>query len=176
MFEGIKKKIAHYILRKKYLRKDIKPTAFNGIISSAHNFFILMPKDEKDFYHSLDILKYYLIHKKNITLFLPEHRRALIPENDKYKTVVFQSELKRRFNLPEKKLVDTLLGREFEVVIDLNRGEEVFFSTVANIVKSKIRIGFAKELSDRYYNIEIAEKQSNPEVAYRNYLNYLKMF
>jgi hypothetical protein len=176
MFEGIKRKIAHYILRKKYLRKDVKQSSFNHVISGANDFFIVMPRDDKDFYHSLDILKYFQIHRKVITLFLPEHKYGLIPEKEKYKCISYLAAVKRRFNLPEKGLVSRLESKEFDIVIDLNRGEDVFFSAVSNIVKSKIRVGFAGELSEKYYTMQIAEKQSDPEVAYRNFLSYLKMF
>ena len=71
MFEGLKRKIAHFIIRKKYLRKNIKGISLNHVISNSNDLFFIMPKNDKDFFHSLEILKYYQIHKKIITLFLP---------------------------------------------------------------------------------------------------------
>jgi hypothetical protein len=60
--------------------------------------------------------------------------------------------------------------------VDLNRSEDVFFSAIANVVKSKIRVSFEKEYSGQYYNMQIADKNTDPEVAYRSFLNYLRMF
>lgn len=176
MFEKLKRKIAHYIIRRKYLRKNIQQLAFANIISDSHDLFIIMPKDEKDFYHSLDILKYYQIHRKVITLFLPENRYNLIPEKEKYKFISYLPQQISMFNLPDKNLVSRLSAKEFDIVLDLNRGEEVFFSAVSNIVQSKIRVSFEKEFSNKYYTIQISGKQSNPELTYRSFLSYLKMF
>lgn len=176
MFEGLKKKIAHYLVKRKYLRKSIGQLVFTNVISNSHDLFIVMPKDDKDFFHSFDILKYYQIHKKIITLFLPEHKYSLIPEKEKFKFISYHPHQITRFNLPPKNLVSRLSQKEYDIVIDLNRQEDVFFSAISNIVKSKIRVSFEKELSDRYYSMQIADKQSDPEVSYRNFLSYLKMF
>ena len=78
--------------------------------------------------------------------------------------------------MPNKNLVNRLRRKEFDVVIDLNRGEDVFYSAITNVVGSKIRVSFEKEYSGEYYNIQIADKKTDPEVVYRSFLNYLKMF
>ncbi len=176
MFEGLKRKIAHYIVRRKYLRKNIQQLVFTNIISDSHDLFIVMPKEDKDFFHSLDILKYYQIHKKVITLFLPEYKYNLIPDKEKYKFISYYPLQISRFNLPDKNLVGRLTGKEFDVVIDLNRRDDLFFSAISNIVQSKIRVSFEKELSGRYYTMQITDKQSDPELSYRSFLSYLKMF
>ena len=176
MFEGLKRKIAHYLIRRKYLRKNIQQLVFTNIISGSHDLFIVMPKEDKDFFHSLDILKYYQIHKKVITLFLPEYKYSLIPEKEKFKFISYHPHQVTRFNLPDKNLVSRLTGKEFDIVIDLNRKENVFFSAISNIVQSKIRVSFEKELSGRYYTMQITDKQSEPELSYRSFLSYLKMF
>lgn len=176
MFEGLKRKIAHYIVRRKYLRKNIQQLVFTNIISDSHDLFIVMPKEDKDFFHSLDILKYYQIHKKVITLFLPEYKYNLIPDKEKYKFISYYPLQISRFNLPDKNLVGRLTGKEFDIVIDLNRRDDLFFSAISNIVQSKIRVSFEKELSGRYYTMQITDKQSDPELSYRSFLSYLKMF
>ncbi|MCX6168815.1 MAG: hypothetical protein NTX65_05725 [Ignavibacteriales bacterium] len=176
MFEGLKKKIAHFIIKKKYLRRNIGEFSFNNVISNARDLLFLMPKDDKDFISSLEILKYYQIHKKVITLFLPEHKYNIVPEKEKYKFVPYSLAHFTKLNLPNKNLIHSLNQKEFEVVVDLNRSEDVFFSAVANVVKSKIRVSFEKEFSGGYYNMQIVDKNTNPEVAYRSFLNYLRMF
>ncbi|MFA7228747.1 MAG: hypothetical protein WC061_06920 [Melioribacteraceae bacterium] len=176
MFEELKRKIGHYLLRRRFLRKEIKPSSFNNVISNAKDLFIVMPRDDRDFFNSLDILKYYQIHRKSITLFLPEHKYGTVPEKEKYRFISFQAAVKKTFNLPDKNMVRRLEGKEFEIVIDLNRSEDLFSSAVCNIVNSKVRVGFARERSELYYSLQIAGNQGDPEVSYRNFLNYLKMF
>ncbi|MEK6552925.1 MAG: hypothetical protein AABZ54_05700 [Bacteroidota bacterium] len=176
MFEGIKRKIGHFVVKRKYLRKNIEQLAYNSVISNAKDFFFIMPGFDKDFYHTLEILKYYQNQKKVITLFLPEHKYNLIPDKEKYKFISFLPHQVSRFHLPEKNLVARLNTKEFDVVIDLNRFEDIFFSAISNIVKSKIRISFVKELSENYYNLQIVDKQGDSEPSYKSFLNYLQMF
>ena len=176
MFEGIKRKIGHFVVKRKYLRKNIEQLAYNSVISNAKDFFFIMPGFDKDFYHTLEIIKYYQNQKKVITLFLPEHKYNLIPDKEKYKFISFLPHQVSRFHLPEKSLVARLNTKEFDVVIDLNRFEDIFFSAISNIVKSKIRISFVKELSENYYNLQIVDKQGDSEPSYKSFLNYLQMF
>lgn len=176
MFENLKLKLARIIVSRKYLKKNLEPIVFNNIISGAQDFFIIMPESDTDFYHSLDLLKYLFIHRKSITLFLPEHKYSLIPEKEKYKFIAFGPLQKSKLFLPVPELSDKLKSKTFDVVIDLNRQENIFFSAAANIVESKLRISFTKENSEAYYNFQFADSRNNPEVAYRNLLNFLQLF
>ncbi len=176
MLENLKLKLARFIVRKKYLRKDLEPVVFNNVISQAIYFLVILPGSEKEFQHSFELLRFLIIHRKSVTLFLPEHKYSLIPEREKYKIVAYNPLQKTKLNLPNPALENSLHNKTFDVVIDLNRHENIFFSAVANIVKSKLRISFNKENSEAYYNFLFADSQNNPEVAFRNMLNFLQMF
>ena len=65
--------------------------------------------------------------------------------------------------------------KSFDIVIDLNIEENLFYSAAANIFKSEFRIGFVKNDSDLYYNFQIPHEINN-EFSYRNLLNSLAMF
>jgi len=176
MIEKIKLRISHYLIHKNYLRKRNEPFSFNKIISNATDFLIIMPSEENDFYHSLELIKYILIHKKNISLFLPEYRYSLLPEKEKFKIISYHEKQKTRFNLPEKSLGNRLRAKEFDIVIDLNKKEDVFFSAVSNLVTAKLRMSFVKERSEDYYDLQIANSIENSEQIYRQFLSYLQMF
>lgn len=81
-----------------------------------------------------------------------------------------------KLNLPSHKLIDKLSEMKYDGVIDLNRKDELFYSYAANIVNAKIRIGYSKKNSDKYYNFQIANNDVESEVSYSNFLNCLKMF
>ncbi len=176
MFENLKVKLARLIIRRKYLKKNIEPIVFNNIISQSVYFLVILPGSEKEFIHSFELIRFLIIHRKSVTLFLPEHKYNLIPEKERYKFIVFNPLQKTKLNLPDPSLIESLQNKTFDVVIDLNRQENIFFSAVANIVKSRLRICFNKEYSGAYYNFLFADSQENPEVAYRNMLNFLQMF
>ena len=176
MFENLKRKIGHFVTRKKYLQKTSEQISYNKVVSNAREFFIIMPTSDADFNGCLEIIKYFLIHKKTITIFIPEHKNGYIPEKEKFKFISYLHYQETRFHLPEKKLIQRLQPKAFDVVIDLNRFENVFCSAVTNIVKSKVIISFSKNASELYYNLQIVDNNTNPEASYRNFLNYLRMF
>lgn len=176
MIENLKRRLAHFILSKKFLKKNNEQINFNKIITNSQNFFVIVPLDDKDLNNSLDLIKYLLIHKKNITIFIPEHKYNFFPGKDKFNFITYQAKHITRLNLPIKSLINHLHGKTFDVVIDLNRNENVFFSAVANIVNARVRIGFLKELSESYYNLLFNDLQREAELSYRNFLNFLRMF
>ncbi|MDQ7818274.1 MAG: hypothetical protein RDU14_14705 [Melioribacteraceae bacterium] len=176
MFDKIKLKIAHFVINKKYVKRMDEPISYNKIVSNSINFFIVMPKDDNDFYHSLEVIRYFQLHHKIITLFLSEHKYNLVPEKEKYRYISYHNEMVNRFNLPNKSLVQRLNRKEFEIVIDLNKNEDVFFSAVSNIVQSKLKIGFNKERSENYYNLQITGSNGDSELIYKSFLSFLLMF
>lgn len=176
MFENLKKKYAHFIIRRHYLEKNATPINYNRILTDSIDFLFIMPKDDKDFFHAMDILRYFLIHKKVITLFLPEYKYNLVPEKEKYKCLSFMPGDITRFNLPNHELKKRLHSQEFDVVIDLNRDGDIFFSAVANSVRAKVRAGFSREMFGKYYNLLINQSAGEGESSYRSFLTYLKMF
>jgi hypothetical protein len=176
MFEKIKLQLAHIVLNKKYAKKNHSHVEYNKVISDATDILMIMPSNDQDFYHSLDLIKYFQIHKKNVTLFLPEHKYNLIPEKEKYKYISFHEEQLTRLKLPGKSLINRLRFKDFDVVVDLNKDENVLFSAITNIVNSNLRVGFNKTRSESYYNLQATNSEMNPELIYRNFLKFLQMF
>jgi ADP-heptose:LPS heptosyltransferase len=135
-----------------------------------------MPAEEKEFYLCNDLIKYLIIHKKHVTLFLPEHKLNLLQDRRKYYYITYNFEQVNKFEIPEENLLKEITSKEFDVVVDLNRGESLFHSSIANAVAAKYRIGFSKELSDKFYNFQVVNHQYNAEISYRNLLNCFQMF
>ena len=135
-----------------------------------------MPEDDKDFYHSFELLHYLIIHKKIVTLFIPEYKYNLIPEKDKFRSVTFTALDKNKLNLPSANLVERIQNKNYDVVMDLNRKGIVFFIAVSNIVNSKLRFSFNNEENEGYYNFLFNDNANNSEISFRNLLNFLQMF
>lgn len=176
MILEIKKKFGHYLLKRRIAKKIPESISFNRIISDSKSVMIIIPVKDEDFFPSLEIVRYFFIHKKEVTLFLPEFRYNQIPEKDKYQFISFLPVQITKCFLPNKKLIQRLQAKQVDIVIDLNRNEDIFFSAVANTVISKVRIGFKKEKSDSYYNLLFECKQTDANAAFFNLLNYLRMF
>jgi hypothetical protein len=176
MFEELRRKYAHFIIKRKYLRKSNEPIDFKTAISGTKDVLVIMPGLETDFSASLEIIEYLQIHKKEVTLFISELKHEAIQSKQNSKFLSFHPTQISWFFLPDKKLLARLAEKRFDAVIDLNRKEDTFFSCIANAVQSGIRVGFRKNNSDGYYNLLYESKQSEPAVAYSKFLEHLSMF
>ena len=176
MFEELRLKYAHFLIKRKYLRKSDEPIAFKRAISAAKDILVILPSPETDFSASLEVVKYLQIHKKDVTLFISEFRHEAIRTNQEFKLLSYHPTQISWFFLPDKKLITRLTTKRFDAVIDLNRQEDTFFSCIANAVQSGMRVGFRKNRSSEYYNLLYESKQSEPAAAYSKFLEHLSMF
>lgn len=176
MLEEFKRKCAHFYIKRNLLKKEIPSISFNKIVSTSQEVFIIMPENDADFSNCFDILRYFQIHKKNITLFVSESRYNSIPEKEKFSFVSFHLDQITWFFLPNSNLKHRIAGKSFDLVIDLNRKEDTFFSAISNFVTSKVRLGFSKNRSEGYYNLVFNCKQDESSAAYFHLLNYIRMF
>lgn len=175
MFESIKKKIAKYLIKRKFI-KTSSEVIFNNFMNESVRFLIIMPENEHDFNHSFDIAKYLVAKDKSVTVLCQAPRVSTIIGKEKYKIMWYDIGDISKFCLPEHKCLERFGKREFDVVIDLNKEENLFCSATANFFKSKYRVGFQKNNSDLYYNFQIQNEEINSEISYRNLLNSLQMF
>ena len=176
MFDLLKQKIAKFLLHRKINSMDRSSQAFNKFISRSNEYLIVMPQKEDDFKNGLSVIDYFWNHKKNISVFVPDHRFNLIPHKTGINIIDFSLEDITKLKLPGKGLVQRLKNRLFDVIIDLNLEDEIFFDAVVTTVASKYKIGFEKPDSDKYYNFQIPKTENNSDFSYRNLLNSLKMF
>lgn len=172
----LKQKLAFFIAKRKYLNKKVPSQNFKGTISNSENVLIILPDNAEDILKALDIPAYFKQQSKNVNLFCSESLSPVAKGEHNFEVISYNEESITRFGLPDKSLVKKIFDLKFDVVLDLNRDENLLYSILANIPKSKIVAGFKKENSDFYYNLQIANNQNNAEISYRNFLNSIQMF
>jgi hypothetical protein len=64
----------------------------------------------------------------------------------------------------------------FDVIIDSNRDEILYYSYVAKSLNAHVKIGFVRSDADKYFNLQVINKQNDPETSYKNLIDCLKMF
>jgi len=176
MMAYFKNIIANFIVNRKLKHKQDEKQSFSNLLKKSFTFLVIMPENENDFQRSFEVLKFLSDEEKHITIFSYDFRRNLI--NQKYRPATIEYGLTdvTKLNLPSQSLVKILGSKKFNAIIDLNRKDNLFCSYAANLVQSQLRIGFSKTNSDKYYNIQIADVEDNPEISYKNFLNCLQMF
>lgn len=168
--------IAQYKVNQSISQQTLEGMDFSTLLKKAHTFIVFMPDDEVDFHHSIKVLDYLNQQAKNVTIMTKDFRVSLI--NPKLRQGLIEYEIRdiSKIKLPTKKLIAKLSEKNFDVVIDLNRNENLFYSFAVSQVRSKLKIGFEKKNSDKFYNFQVAFKGTEPEEAYKYLVNCLQMF
>lgn len=175
MFDDLRRKIAHYNIRHKYLKNSTTPIQFNKIVSNSNTIFIILPNNKQELDYSLDIIDYLVMNDKQVTLFVLFENRDAIAKYVNATILTFNSISVTKFFLPNKSLIQKLKTLKFDVVLDLERNENTFISAIANIVQSNVRIGFKKNRSESYYNLLVQNLDQNIGSNYDNMFNTIKM-
>ena len=163
------------LLKKKLKKKTVEQSNFNNFIKNSNNILLILPDDKANWDFLIQIFDFLLKSEKQLFLFLPENQFSSMPMKQKVQSLTYNDNDVSRLNLPRRSLSRKLKYHSFDVIIDLNIEENLFYSAVANLVKSNFRIGFKKNDSDLYYNFQIPYEINN-EISYRNLLNSLTMF
>lgn len=176
MLEKIKDFIAQIIFKRKFKYTPGEVLPYKEFFSNSLDFFIILPLDESDFRECNDVLTYLKIHKKFLTIFIPEHKWNLFQEAKDYKFITYTHEEVTKFNLPSKELIAKIKEKQYDCLIDLTRHVSIFNAAIANLLSAKYKIGFGKKDGKAGYNFQVSLNEINAEISYKNLLNSLRMF
>jgi hypothetical protein len=176
MLDFLKHKIAELVVGRQLKEQHFEPHTFTSFFDNAFTFFIAMPGDDRDFTYSLSVLNFLADYKKSALVMTKDFKVSLLPQKFRTRAIDYSDKDITKWKLPSKRLVDKLSEMQFNVSIDLNRKENLFYSYSSNLVQAPLKIGFAKPDSDKFYNLQIKNEEDNPEISYENFLNCLKMF
>jgi hypothetical protein len=176
MISAIKERAAKFILNKSRAKEQFSQRNFTGIFDKVYSFLVLMPADDKDFRLSFPALDYLKEQKKTVFVMTNEFRISLLPAYFKTNSIGHGIKDATKLNLPAKNILNKLEKMRFDVIMNLNRKDSVFYSYIAKTISAQVKIGFVSSESDSYFNLQVANYQGDPEVSYNNLLNCLKMF
>lgn len=176
MIEAIKEQAARFILKKRAAQKGFNQRSFSSVFQKSFSFLVLMPADDKDFRLSSPVLEYLREQKKNIVVLTNDFRISLLPTYFKANAVEYGIKDVTKLKLPSRNIINKLTNMRFDVIIDLNRQEEIFYTYITKALNVPVKIGFVNSDSDNYFNMQIANSKNEPEISYNILLNCLKMF
>jgi hypothetical protein len=176
MFDSIKLKIAHSIVYKKAEHNHIEKKLFNNLLKNSFRFLILMPISEVSFNKAIVTLNFFEGLNKEIVVFTRDFLVNLLPQKYRSEAVDYSLIDINKLKLPSQRLKEKFAGLEFDVVIDLEKGENLFNSLLICLVNAPVKIGFKKNNSDKFYSLQIDNMEDTPEIFYKNLLNCLQMF
>jgi hypothetical protein len=176
MIGKIKDKLSEIFIKKNLKGREPLIQSFSNFFKKSFTFLVLMPEDETDFNHSVEVIRFLEANRKHIHILTYDYRVSLLPLKIRPQVIEHGIDDLNKFKLPSKKFIDKLSELEINAVVDLNRKPNLFYSYAANLVNAPIRIGFLKDDADSFYNIQIVNKDQSAEISYKNFLNCLEMF
>lgn len=176
ILDPVKQFVANFQVRRINKLQKKNPVSFNNFIDHSVEFFIILPQGKSRDESVNDLFSFLLSHSKRVSVFATVEDFNYFPFRMKTQLIDYTLGEITKFNLPDKNLAQRLHKRKFDVAIDLNLSENIFYSTIMNLIKAKFLIGFSKENSDTYYNVQINGDLNNPKLAYENLLKSLRMF
>ena len=176
MIETLKNRAARFIVKKKIPETDFDHRNFSSVFTKTYSFLIIMPVNERDFRLTFPILEYLKEQRKNIVVLTNDFRISLLSPYFKTNAIEHGINDATKLNLPSKNLLNKLSNMRFDVLIDTNREENLFYSYIAKSLNVQVKIGFVRTDSDNYFNFQIVNTQNDPEISYNNLLDCLKMF
>ena len=171
----LKQKAARFFVQHKLKKSNFTNKSFSYAFKNSNSILVLMPEEDIDFKYSREILVFLEKLKKEILILTNEYRVSLLPLNFRNKALGHGLKEINKIDLPSKVLLSKLLKKKYDVVLDLNRQEQLFYTYVSAVINAAVSIGFAKSYADKVYNIQIANSEINPKISYENLLNCLKM-
>jgi len=171
-----KDKIAEMLVKNKLKDFEIKEHNFREFFKRSFNFFVIMPEDDSDFGHSFVVLNYLDDNRKSVTVFTHDYKVNLLPPKFRQRAMGYTVDDVSKLHLPSKRINEKLDQMRFQTVIDLNRTENLFCRYIINRLKAPYKMGFVAGNPDKFYNIQVINKNPGAENSYKNLLNCLKMF
>ncbi len=175
--DDIKIKLGEKLLSREIKKSKISERKFSGFFRNAVDTLILLPEEDLYFRSAFDVVRFVKIHKKNVTLILPDHKRNLLPNNFEYQFITVSPVSLSNLGLAAPSLIEDLKKKSYDIFIDLTLNESSFYSSIALNTMAEIKIAlFEKENSEKIFNLLFDADKTNYENSCRNLLNSLQMF
>ena len=177
LVDNVKVLFGEKLLEREIKKKDIPLKNFSELFENAVDVSFLLPEDDLFFKPALDVARFVKIHKKNVTLILPEHKKNLPANNFDYQFITINRTSVSQLGLVSPSFGEILKKKRYDIFIDLTCEESLFYMSVALNISSEIKLAlFEKKKSEEIYNLLFDADKTNYEKSYRNLLNSLQMF
>jgi len=170
----IKRFLGYWFLKRKYLKKKKLQIKFNKFFKASSKFLLILPNDEQDVKSSFELVNYINLNNKTITVILDVKYLSYFKSRFNNEVITYSLQDINYFGLPTKDFLNKLNYLDLDVVLDLNENDNYFSTSIANYVKTKIKISIFENKKDEFYNLILLS--NSRENTYINLIESLKMF
>jgi len=148
---------------------------FNGALSGAKNFVLLMPEDETDFQNALSIAEFLLSKKLHVTIVANNLAMHLIKDKSPYRLEEYFPTDKNKLGFPKLKLLRRLKIYSYDALISLEKESSSFQKFCADKLSAEVKIGLAMPGNSKIYSVQISINGADSIDFYKIFLNCLQL-
>lgn len=147
---------------------------FNGILSGAKNYVLLMPENNVDFQNALLIAEDLLSKNFHVTLIANNLLMPLLRDKSHYRLEEYFPTDKNRFGFPKIKLMQRLKIFSYDALISLSKEVSPFQNYCADKLSAGVKIGAALPGNYKIYEVQVSVKDADQSDFYKIFLNCLQ--
>jgi len=140
---------------------------------TVETVFIIFPENEEDIKNSISFITDFLKMKKKITVLIRGEHVRYIPNSYALMVKEYFPTDKLFGEIPKQNIKNLLQNEQADLLLNLNRDDEVFTFMCCSLIKSPVKFGFQKEFSDRFFNLQFASNSKDSYNTYNNFKTYL---
>ncbi len=173
---NLKNRIATFLLKFKYRRTSDNLYDYDSFYSDARYILLILPVTQEEILNVLTLIKNVILDKKRITILSRLEFKSRLTEFDMFNIIYYTDDAISKIGLPKKQFLKDIVENPYDIVIDLNIFPNLFALAVTMAVKSRFKVGFTREISEKMYNFQIKPDKNISANSFRFLLNSLKMF
>ncbi|MFA4923401.1 MAG: hypothetical protein WC557_04330 [Ignavibacteriaceae bacterium] len=148
---------------------------FNGVLSNAKNFVLLMPENETDFQNALSVAEFLLSKKLHVTLVANNLAMHLIKDKSPYRLEEYYPTDENKLGFPKLKLLRRLKIYSYDALISLEKEPSSFQKFCADNLSAEVKIGLAVPGNSKIYSVQISINSADSIDFYKIFLNCLQL-
>lgn len=165
-----------FLYFKKFHFPESNNENINEIINGSVDITFIFPEENDNISASMIIPEYFKRQGKKVRAVCVNSSGSYLPDNTFDEIVLLQSKEIKKRTVPGSDAVKLLSTLHTNIVVDLSRGEKLFFKYAARSISAAYYIGSEKTDAEKFYHFVF---KSDKEIAgefYNNFLICLQMF
>ncbi len=179
MFETTRRNLGLFFARTFLFNRKTKQINFSKIFTKASSALVIIPENPEERKTALSFLSQMQMkfNGNRLTIIISDSVKDVPTTVARSKVIVVEKDHRNFFFLPNHREVKELLSRKFDCIVDLNTTLEPVAAYLCKGVDAPLKVGFAKEHGDVFYNFQINITQPrNVALRYEQMFKTLSMF
>lgn len=179
MFDNLRKSLGLWYARWQFRKEHDAPQQFTDFVRRARNILIVLPSGYDNALVAGNTLKkvFDRLENAHLTILTTGIRATALSDMGRSEVVRLDDVDITKLFLPRRTVLHRLLGRTYDMAIDLNLDFVLHAAYICKASRASVRVGIKHQNSEHFYNIQLnLSKRTSPAMLYEKFAQFLEMF